>query len=434
MFDVKISWPKIIVGYVVIFLAFMVGTVITGNWNNMQTGVYTNHSGIFGPGVIVSENNSTTIALDSAGVFTGKKDFVGQAVSITVFYDTDQPATAGGLQFQFSSDGTNWDRIISVTPTTDFAHDGDYGGAHTLAVVSTYFRIKYTNDTVAQTHFRLQTIYNPSDARKPEINSSYEIGKYEDAQLFRMASSPAYELNAELIKYKKVIRRFGSNDTVGTSFEDVWSFGGTYPFPKTAQYFRVKSGGNAADSIAGTGARTIEITYLDSIWNIAIDTLVLKGASIGDSTKTKGWRVWEIHVLDVGTYGGSNTGKINVENSDSSKVVAHIQAGLGRSLMSQFAVPARKTAYVTIVSSTVTRAKSADVIFYQRPNAGDTSAPFSGKSVVSRRLDVNGQFLANTEAWVKLTEKTDFWASAKKITGSGDAGVSTLYSILLVDN
>ena len=116
---------------------------------------------------VLSKVNSTTTALNSAGVFTGKAENILYQSSITVLIKSN---VAGTWSAQFSSDGTNWDLKYPYTYVA-----GDSSTEYILPVVGNFFRIIYTNGGTIQTFFRLQTIYHkpmiiPINDNKVDVN------------------------------------------------------------------------------------------------------------------------------------------------------------------------------------------------------------------------------------------------------------------------
>lgn len=99
----------------------------------------------------IDANNSTTTPLGISGVFTGVATDVSNYGTISVLVASNVAAAAGGLSFQFSNDGTNWDH----------SHNFDFAGgnlSYNVASEGRYFRLVFTNDGVAQTYLRLQTV------------------------------------------------------------------------------------------------------------------------------------------------------------------------------------------------------------------------------------------------------------------------------------
>lgn len=60
---------------------------------------------------IVNTTNSSTATLTANSSFTGTSSNVLNYASVTVNVSADQPSATGGVQLQFSSDGTNWDNV-----------------------------------------------------------------------------------------------------------------------------------------------------------------------------------------------------------------------------------------------------------------------------------------------------------------------------------
>ena len=101
----------------------------------------------------ISTNNSTTATLGISGVYTGTADDVSNYSAITITLDSSHDSAASGMTFEFSTDNTNWDDVYTFTYT---AADG--ARRFQFPVTAQYFRIVYTNGTLAQTHFRVQAI------------------------------------------------------------------------------------------------------------------------------------------------------------------------------------------------------------------------------------------------------------------------------------
>jgi hypothetical protein len=101
----------------------------------------------------VNAANSTTATLLANAVFTGTGvDCTASAIgSINVLALSDQNSALNGMQLQFSSDNVHWDHANSLTL---FANQSV---SLSISPQSKFFRIVYTNGTVNQGSFRLQT-------------------------------------------------------------------------------------------------------------------------------------------------------------------------------------------------------------------------------------------------------------------------------------
>jgi hypothetical protein len=96
--------------------------------------------------------NSTDTPLGANATFTGAWVNVSQYPSTSVVVLSDQSSALNGLQFQWSDDGVDLIKTVlytATTPTTGLYFSGPND--------ATWFRVIYTNGSVAQTVFRLQT-------------------------------------------------------------------------------------------------------------------------------------------------------------------------------------------------------------------------------------------------------------------------------------
>lgn len=104
-----------------------------------------------------------------------------------------------------------------------------------------------------------------------------------------------------------IVRKFGRNPAIPTSWEPIWGVSSpVLPTLTTAKTIRVKAGGNANDSAAGTGAQQIHVIGLDANFDPIEEDIETNGTSASASTAQEFIRVHRIFVNRVGTYGGAN--------------------------------------------------------------------------------------------------------------------------------
>lgn len=230
----------------------------------------------------------------------------------------------------------------------------------------------------------------------------------------------------------KVIHKFGANSAIGGSEEHVWGAGGDYTgFFTTAQSVRVKAGGNAADTAAGAGARTVKVFGLDANYELAEDTLTLAGTSASASSSVQFTRVYRSRVETTGTYGASNTGAIDIEGVSASAVCSHINAGYGQSTQSHFTIPVGYVGFLTRVVIVADPSNTAEVFLRIRAGADVTSAPFTPSRAGSVWYNIGGVASVDYDSPVRLPEKTDIYFTATKKSGAGDTSVAINYDVYL---
>jgi hypothetical protein len=379
-------------------------------------------------------NNSTSDNLGIDEVFTGAWTKVDQYAEIKLSYDAD---VNGATCFaQFSPDASTVERNIAIPPQAN-TEQTNFGAVHTLDPILTYFRVVYTNGGVAQTSFSLTTTLGTQNGGGLISRATQVLNKFNDVKVVRVSNTPEADRNLSLLNYQLAKRKFGKNEAVGNgAFEAIWQgTAGTYTFPSSAETLRVRSGGDANDTdTTGSGARKIEITYLDSTWTEVIETINLAGASVSAVTSNTAFRVIRVRVTEVGTYHGSNIGDIIIENSITNTELAVIKAGVGITEQCITTVPVGKTMYITSIFASVGQNNSADIRLLKVVSADVVSAPFSSLIEEWGLEDYTGAENFPLKTFLKVEEKSDVWIEAIRITGSGSARVSVDFSYILQDN
>jgi hypothetical protein len=145
-----------------------------------------------------------------------------------------------------------------------------------------------------------------------------------------------------LIPGAAIIEKSGRNPDVDATAaeEDVWNGGGIYTgFPDgAAEALRITSA-SAADTAAGTGARTVRIVGLgpDGVSQIEVFTLAGTADVVTASTWT---RVNRAYVQTAGS-GGVNAGDITIRhNVTTANVFAVLPAGFGQTQVASYSIPA----------------------------------------------------------------------------------------------
>jgi len=367
-----------------------------------------------------SSNNTSTASLTAGSTYTGTGELT-RLSDVGVSCKTDQDGT---LFFDFSNDGTNWDTF----PPAGFKVVANIHEFHTAVKLARYFRVRFTNTSASdQTFFRLYTYYG--NFRQPNAPANFAISRDSDSTLVRTADS-FLDISLGLISEYTNKRKFGANQAVGTTEEDIWQGGGSYNWLTSAATLRIAAGGDANDTAAGSGARSVVLEYLDENFVQQSETLITNGASASTATTGTAIRLNRAYVEDVGTYTGNNTGGITIETSGGT-TVAFIEAAKGQTQLALYTVPANMTAYVYKWTADVDSNKTADIFFWQRKNADDVSAPFTGKRLVSRFQELSGNDTRELP-FEAFPEKTDVWIAAE--SASGTSAVYSEFHYVEVNN
>ena len=234
------------------------------------------------------------------------------------------------------------------------------------------------------------------------------------------------------IPYHKSNFKFGFNADVDDALETVWSKGGLYAYLSSATALYISSS-STNDTVAGTGARTVKVSGLDSDYDevsVTVNMNGQSGVSLGTFT-----RVNRIEVLTAGS-GGANAGNLHVGSEASPTVgvpattYAYVTAGDNQTLMALWTVPRNYTAYVTqtdITVATTQNNKYCTVSLVARPFGG----VFNVKDrFVKAESSVNQVY----NFPLKFEEKTDIEFRAIGDSAGADIAISAGIDILYILN
>ncbi|MBN1549062.1 hypothetical protein JW872_00150 [Candidatus Babeliales bacterium] len=374
----------------------------------------------------ISTSNSTSTPLAGGSIFTGTGEDVSNYATISISVYSDVESAANGLSLQQSNDNTNWDFIKTFTVSAAIPQE------HIFPVTARYYRVVYTNGSSAQSAFRLQSMYHVSKNKSTTLSITNTITKNADTQLVRISNDFRCDTGLGLISGKESNYKFAHYESLTTSFADIWTNGGTYPWPTTASRVRVAAGGNAADTAGGANAQKIMVVGLDNNFNPISEEITLAGATESSYTTQSFRRIYRAYITSVGTYGATNAGIITIQNETPATlaVIGFSGIGFGQTLMSMYTVPAGKTMFLSQANAYVASSKTARLIFWKRENAGNTSSPIGAKRIMLEAYGVQGS--ANFATQIRIPEKTDVWWSG--IAEAAGTEVSVDYNFILADN
>ncbi len=314
-----------------------------------------------------STGNTSTTPLSGGATFTGTADLTGLS-SVMVSCQTD---AAGTLYFDFSVDGTNW----SVFPVAGFDVSAGVHEFHTALKGGRHFRVRLVNGAAAQTYLRLYTYYGEFP-KIPNAPLNQSIGGDTDAVVVRPSSDFLNDVSLGLVSGYSAMPVFGRNPDIdtGSTPEDIWNGGGLYTGqPTTGADTLDVSSNSAADTAAGTGARTALLTGLDASGAPQTETISFNGTTA--VTTSSSWlRMADLDVLTAGT-GGENAGVITVKaTATPADVFAVIPIGANHTLIAARTVPAGTGALLFAAGVNMARssgaAGSANVTLRVRPDGG----------------------------------------------------------------
>ena len=236
-----------------------------------------------------------------------------------------------------------------------------------------------------------------------------------------------------------VVHKFGRNLNLTTSFLPV-SIGGVYPTPQVAgaTTLRIKAGGNANDTAAGTGAQKVLIQGLDETGAEVSEELVTAGASASAASENTYIRLYRAYVSESGTYASvsanSHADDITIEDTGGTAdwlTIDSTAVPLAQSEIAMYSVPIDKVAYVRGLDITIETSKPVDVLFIQRSGILETAAPYEAKRVIGYYTGLeNNESIYPSAPYGPFVGGTDIGFMAK---GAVSPSVSINFEIWLVD-
>lgn len=228
------------------------------------------------------------------------------------------------------------------------------------------------------------------------------------------------------------IRLSGRNKSVGSSFV-VCSLGGKYQMPQVsgATKLRVR-GGDAQDSPAGTGARSVVVIGLSTLGEQIEETILTNGSSLGPTTVNEFIRVFKVFVKESGSYSsvspifGSHAGEIIIVDETDTDVWAIIDADdypKGESEIGYYTVPLGFRAYIPRLTFTEDSNQTANISLFARENSLQESVPFSPNLAIESFSTVNDEIMRNYEPYLGFKALTDIGALCKVSGGPTECSI-----------
>lgn len=207
-----------------------------------------------------------------------------------------------------------------------------------------------------------------------------------------------YDITRGLAQGCAVVRQFGRNLAVGATFAPV-AIGGIYRTPQVsgATALRIKAGGNANDTAAGTGARAVTLQGLNAAGEEITETLATAGASASAATTQQFLRLYRAYVSASGTYAtataGSHAASIVIENAAGGTnwaTIADTTIARAQTQIAVYSVPIYREVMITALNISSDADKKANLILFQRRNILQTAAPYEAMRVVEEYPQVAG--------------------------------------------
>jgi hypothetical protein len=292
---------------------------------------------------VVSTNNSSTAAINAGASFIGAADDVSQMSSAIVTLFANQNTT---LVVQQSRDGTNWD--VSDT----FSIPASSGRSFCVSAVSQFLRVSVTNTAGSTaTTVRLQTIY--STTPQEIVRATGQQASAESLPVVLATDQSAIDVNVlSTPSPSPEDSGFAFGQIQLAAIAEVLLRKATYT-EQTANAQRSVVSSSANDSSAGTGVRTVKITYFTATGTGPFEeTITLNGTTAVNTVATNICFIDKMEAVTAGS-GGVAAGNITVRSVTGGGGVAIKQISTGdlQSFDAVHYVATGQTLYVTGLST-----------------------------------------------------------------------------------
>lgn len=220
-------------------------------------------------------------------------------------------------------------------------------------------------------------------------------------------------VSAGIVPDTRRVAALGNNPSIDTGTdEDIWSGGGFYPYPAVAVTLEAVSS-SAADTAAGTGARTILVNGLDLNYVEQSETVILNGLSAVALTKSY-LRINSSFITSAGS-GKVNSGSISIRDTGAGTTRAIIPLGYGATRQSVYTVPAGHTLTELSLFASINRSGGGAVRYA-------TVAIYIGSPLGFYRLPLEFSVSSNTpyrhdgNPGIVIQEKSDFAIRCTNVT------------------
>jgi len=280
-------------------------------------------------------------------------------------------------------------------------------------VYAKYFRIVYKNTNECE--IKIKTILYRQQRDKFQVVPTDTLTSTQNALVTRDISNYKKDVALNLITN---VKNYVVNGVNTVSSENYINNLSSFSWITSATRIKVvKTSVN--DDILGIGARAVYVSGLNSDYEEISETIFTDGSF----TTLSFFRINSASVVSSGSL-RKNDGDLFV-TSELDENLTTIKAGESRALSCIYTVPKDYCAVIPRVLFMCDSEHSASFRGYFREYSTNTDY------LINVMQGLSGSFESKPEELVKFNEKTDFWITAKKETGTGDANVSVCYEVNL---
>jgi len=228
----------------------------------------------------------------------------------------------------------------------------------------------------------------------------------------------------------RYIRQFGRNTAVGGTFTPI-SRSGFYRTPQVAAapLLRIRSGGNAADTANGAGARSVTLIGLDVNGDYLTETIATAGASASALTVNQFLRLTDARVATSGTYATqtalSHAASINIEDAAGNlwATIQDTDIPRGDTEIGSYSVPRNRTLFITNVKLQAEPSNKSNIVMFERSGILQSAPPYDAMVLIKEFPAFSGHAQFTFDPPIRINQLTDVGFLAKTETSTTDVAV-----------
>jgi len=235
------------------------------------------------------------------------------------------------------------------------------------------------------------------------------------SSISRMGAYEPFDLQVSRgqISGHSTLSLFGYQSSVTTTSIPVWENAAAYTYITAASTLTLVS-----TSASDNTSASVFISGLDSSFNIITETLFLNGVT-GVTTVNSYFRVNSMTLVSAGSSQTTNVGTITLKQS--SNVIAQINAGISKSQMSIYTVPAGYSFYLDMVEVNTSNTYAGTTIMtYKVQSINNVTGV---KSILLQQPFLSLYLIQRASDPFVYTEKTDVQWQLSASTGTIAAGM-----------
>lgn len=240
-------------------------------------------------------------------------------------------------------------------------------------------------------------------------------------------------IRAGLVSGVNGFRKQGANNDIDTDSlpETIWFNGGLYPWQDGTDQAAELVSADAADTSAGTGARTVRIVGLaGDDWEQVSETVTLNGTTAVATVRTDWKRIDRAVVVTAGS-GQTNAGKITVQVAGGGDVFCALEAETSGTQLCVLTIPGDRKGAILGISLTLlstANATECEVGLFTRDNSV-ADAPFRLRSSIGLRGAGTTTFQEVFDLPIIVNPKTDIELRVLRVD-SNNVSIAAVFEVI----